>query len=82
MKLSFFTDVGYADICNDRSSISGVAVMLRGTAVYQLHNVTLRDTVYERVAEYVAISHRAKTALAMKAVLDFVHHICSVAGPL
>ena len=33
LKLSLFTDVDYADRCNDRRSVSGVAVMLGNTAV-------------------------------------------------
>ena len=33
LKLSLFTDADYVDICNDRRSVSGVAVMLGNTAV-------------------------------------------------
>ena len=33
LKLSLFADADYADICNDRRSVLGVAVMLRNTAV-------------------------------------------------
>ena len=33
LKLSLFADVDYADICNDRRSVSGVAVMLGNTTV-------------------------------------------------
>ena len=33
LKLSFFADADYADRCNDRRPVSGVAVMLENTAV-------------------------------------------------
>ena len=33
LKLSLFADEDYADRCNDRRSVSGVAVMLGNTAV-------------------------------------------------
>ena len=33
LKMSLFADADYADRCNDRRSVLGVAVMLRNTAV-------------------------------------------------
>ena len=72
MKLSFFADADYADKCNDRRSVSGVAVMLRNTAVSASSTTQHCVTLSTSEAEYVAMAHGAKTALAIKAVLDFV----------
>ena len=72
LKLSLFADAGYVDRCNDRRSVSGVAVMLRNTAVNEsgrTQHCVARST---REVEYVVMAHGAKTALAIKAVLDFV----------
>ena len=72
LKLSLFADAGYVDRCNDRRSVSGVAVMLRNTAVNA--SGTTQHCVARSMseAEYVVMAHGAKTALAIKAVLDFV----------
>ena len=55
LKLSLFADADYADICNEKRSVSGVAVMLGYTAVSASsttqHCVTLSTTE----AEYVAM---------------------------
>ena len=72
MKLSLFADVDYADRCNDRRSISGVAVMLGNIVVTASSTTQHSATLSTSEAEYVAMAHGAKTALAIRAVLDFV----------
>ena len=72
LKLSLSADADYADICNDRRSVSGVAVMLGNTVVSASSTTQHCVTLSTSRAEYVAIAHGAKTALAIKAVLDFV----------
>ena len=67
-----FADADYADRCNDRRSVSGVAVMLGNTAVSASSTTQHYVTLSTSEAEYVAMAHGAKTALAIKAVLDFV----------
>ena len=72
LKLSLFADADYADICNDRRSVSGVAVMLGNTAVSASSTTQYCVILSTSEAEYVAMAHGAKTALAIKAVLDVV----------
>ena len=72
LKLSLFADGDYADKANDRWSVSGVAVMLENTAVGASSTTQHCVTLSTSEAEYVAMAHEAKTALAIKAVLDFV----------
>ena len=71
MKLSLFADADHADRCNDRRTVSGVTVMLGNTAVsansMTQHCVTL--SISE--VDYVAMAHGARTALPIKAVLEF-----------
>ena len=72
LKLSFFADADYADRCNDGRSVSGVTVILGNTAVSTSSTTQHCVTLSTSEAEYAAMAHGAKTALAMKAVLDFV----------
>ena len=73
LKLSLFADdADYAHKCNDRRSVSGVAVMLGNTAVSASSTTQHCVTLSASEAEYVVMAHGAKTALAIKAVLDFV----------
>ena len=72
LKLSLFADADYADRCNDRRSVSGVAVMLGNTAVSASSKTQHCVTLSTSEAEYVVMAHGAKTSLAIKAVLDFV----------
>ena len=74
LKLSLFAGGDYADRCNDRRSVSGVAVMLGNTAVSASASSTTqhRVTLSTSEAEHVAMAHGANTVLATKAVLDFV----------
>ena len=72
LKLLLFADVDYADKCNDMRSVSGVAVMLRNTAVSASSTTQHWVTLSTSKADFVAMAHGAKTALAIKAVLDFV----------
>ena len=71
LKLSF-ADADYADRCNDRRSVSGVAVMLRNTAVSASSTTQHCVTLSTSEAEYVAMAHGENTALEIKAVLDSV----------
>ena len=72
MKLSLFADADKADRCNDRRSVSGVAVMLGNTDVSASSTTQHCVTLSTIEAEYVAMAHGAKTALAIEVVLDFV----------
>ena len=72
MELSLFADADYADGCNDRRSVSGVAVMLGNTAVSASSTTQRCVTLSTSEAECVAMAHGAKTSLAIKAVLDVV----------
>ena len=72
MKLSLFADADYADICNDKRSVSGVLVMLGNTAMSASSTMQHCVTLSTSEAEYVAMAHGAKTALAINAVLEFV----------
>ena len=67
-----FADSDYADTCNDRRSVSGVVVVLGNTAVSASSTAQHYVTLSTSEAEYVAMAHGAKTALATKAVLEFV----------
>ncbi|CAM9881234.1 unnamed protein product [Ascophyllum nodosum] len=72
MKLSLFADADYAGIFNDRRSVFGVLVMLGNTAMSASSTAQHCVTLSTSEAENVAMTHGAKTALAMKAVLDFI----------
>ena len=72
LKLSLFADVDYADKCKDRRSVSGVAVMLGNTAVSASSTTQHCVTPSMSEAEYATMAHGAKTALAIKTVLNFV----------
>ena len=62
----------FADICNDRRSVLGVAVMHGDAAVSTSSTTQHCVTLSTRKVEYDAMSHGANIALAIKAVLDFV----------
>ena len=72
LKLSLFADADYADRCNDKRAVSGVAVMLGNTAVSVSSTTQHCVTLSTSEAEYAAMAHGEKTALAIKTVLDFV----------
>ena len=67
-----YADADYARKEADRGSISGVAVMLGGAAVYVTsrtqHCVTLSTTE----AEYVSMAEGAKEGLFVRSVLSFM----------
>ena len=71
-KLSLFSDGDYANICNDRRSVSDVAVMLENTAMSASSKAQHCVTLFTSGAEYVAMTHGAKIALAIKAGLEIV----------
>ena len=62
-KLSLLTDADYADRCNDRRSVSGVAVVLGNSAVSASSTAQYCVTLSTSEAEYVAMVHGAKTRL-------------------
>ena len=70
-------DPDYTDKCNDRRSVSDVAVMLGDTIVrdscIMQHSVALPTSE----AEYVAMTHGAKTTLPTKAMLVLVQPFLS-----
>ena len=72
MKLSLFADADYADRCNNRRSVLGVAVMIRNTPASASNTTQNCVTLSTREAEYIAMARGANTALDIKAVLDFV----------
>ena len=73
LKLSLFADTDYADKCNNRRSVSGIIdVMLGNTSVSASSTTQHCVTLSTSETEYVAMAHGSKTALAIKAVLDFV----------
>ena len=72
LKLSLFADADYADRCNDRRLVSGVAIMFANTAVSASSTTQHCVTLSTSEAEYVAMAYGTKIDLAIKAVLDFV----------
>ena len=72
LKLSLFADADYADRCNDRRSVSGVAAMLGNTAVSASSTTQHCVTLSTSEAEYAPMAHGANTVLAIKTVLKFV----------
>ena len=72
LKLPLFTYAGYVDRCNYRWSVSGVADMLENTATSASSTTQHCVTLSMSEAENVAMAHGAKTALANKAVLNFI----------
>ena len=73
LKTVLFANAEYADRCNDRRSVSGVAAMLGNTAVGASSTTQHCVTLSTSEAEYVAMAYGAMTDLAIKAVvLDFV----------
>ena len=63
LKLSLFAGADYANKCNDRRSVSGVAVMLGNTAVSVSSTTQHCVILSTSEAEYVAMAHGPKTAL-------------------
>ena len=72
LKLSVFADADYAAASNNRRSVSGVAVMLGGTAVGWKSSTQKCVTTATCEAEYVALCDASKEALFMRAVLVFL----------
>ena len=73
LKLSvYYVDADHANKDDDRRSVSGVAVMVAGTAVNVSSTMQHCVTRSTSEAEYVAMAQGAKTALFTKAVLDFL----------
>ena len=56
LKLSVYVNAAYADKANDRRSVSGVTVMLRGTAVIASSTSQHCVTLSASEAEYVAMA--------------------------
>ena len=71
LKLSLFADADYADRCNDKRLVSGIAVILGNTAVSASSTMQHCVTLSTSEAGCVAMANEAKTVLAIRAVLDF-----------
>ena len=68
-----YADADYAAASNDRRSVSGVAVMLGGTAIGWKKSTTQKCvTTATCEAEYVALCDASKEALFTRAVLVFL----------
>ena len=72
LRLSVFADADYAAAVNDRRSVSGVAVMLEGTAIGWKSSTQKCVTTATCEAEYVALCDAAKEAIFTRAVLTFL----------
>ena len=72
LKLSVYVDADYANKNNDRRSVSGVVVMLGGTALNAGSTTQHCVTFPTSEAEYVAMAQGEKIALFPKVVLDFL----------
>ena len=73
-KLSVYVDVDYANKDNDRRSVSGVAVMVGGTAVNASSTTQHCVTLSTSEAEYVGMAQGENIVLftKLKAVLNFL----------
>ena len=67
-----YTDADYANKYKVRRSVSGVAVMVGGTALSASSTTQHFATLSTGEAEYVAMAQGAKITLFTKAVLDFL----------
>ena len=72
LKLPLLADANYADRYNDGRAVSGVAIMLGNTTVSASCTTQHRVKPSTSEREYVVMAYRAKTALSIKAVFDFV----------
>ena len=72
LKLSVYADADYAAASNDRRSVSGVAVILRDTAIGWKSSTQKCVTTATCETEYVALYDASKEALFMRAVLVFL----------
>ena len=65
LKLSLFANADCADRCNDRGSVSGLAIMLENTAVGASSSTQHCVTLPTSEAEHVVMAHGAKTVLKL-----------------
>ena len=72
LRLSVYADADYAAVSNDRSSVSGVAVMLGDTAIGWKSSTQKCVTTATCEAEYVALCDASKEALFTRVVLVFL----------
>ena len=72
LRLSVFVDADYAAATNDRRSVSGVAVMLGGTAIGWKSSTQKCITTATCEAEYIALCDAAKEAIFTRAGLTFL----------
>ena len=72
LQLSVYVDADYAENANDTCSVSGVAVMLAGTAATASTTTQHCVTLSTSKIQYVAMAQGAETALLTRAVLAFL----------
>ena len=72
IKLSLCVEADYVDKANDRRSVSGIAVMLGGTAVIASSTTQHCVNLSMSEAKYVAMAQGAKTAFFTRTVLAFL----------
>ena len=72
LDLAAYSDADYADKSNDRRSVSGTVIILRGAAVRWASSTQRCVTLSTAEAVYVALGEGVKEALVAWAVLSFV----------
>ena len=72
LDMAAYSDADYADKSNDRRSVSGTVITLRGAAVSWASSTQRCVTLSTAKAVYVALGEGVKEALVAGAVLKFV----------
>ena len=72
LDLTAYSDADYADVSNDRRSVSGTVVTLGGAAVSWVSSTQKCVTLSTTEAEYVALGEGVEEALFTGAVLSFI----------
>ena len=67
-----YVDADYADKANDRRSVSGIAVILRGTVVSHASKTQRVGSLSTSEIEYIATGDVVKEALFVSSVLSFI----------
>ena len=72
LDLTAHRDADYADKSNDKRSVSGTVITLRGAAVSWVSSTQRCVTLSTAEAEYVALGEGVQEALFTGAVLSFI----------